>query len=33
MPSLSRQSACLVDDFAVGGDRHDDLDGHTVMAA
>jgi len=30
MPSLSKQSASLVDDFGVAEDRHDDLDGYTV---
>ena len=30
MPTLSRQTASLVDDFGVAEDRHDDLDGYTV---
>jgi mannose-6-phosphate isomerase-like protein (cupin superfamily) len=30
MPTLSKQSASLVDDFGVAEDRHDDLDGYTV---
>jgi hypothetical protein len=30
MPTLSKQSASLVDDFGVAEDRHGDLDGYTV---
>jgi hypothetical protein len=30
MPTVSKQSASLVDDFGVAEDRHDDLDGYTV---
>jgi hypothetical protein len=30
MPTLSKQSATIVDDFGVAEDRHDDIDGYTV---
>lgn len=30
MPSLSKQSATLVEEFGVAGDRHDDPNGYSV---
>jgi hypothetical protein len=30
MPTLSKQSAPIIDDFGVAEDRHDEIDGYTV---